>query len=193
MSYKPPHPSPPKTRTASRVMFDFDGPKSSASSRAVSDADLRVRETRRNNHDGGFEEAGHDGADDSDTGEMGERRPPYHRTASGRSAQPLLYRSDEERGRATDSPTTSPVRPTFSRRSTMRSRSPADPQALLETKKKYTYAAFFLGVSLVSFVIQTETAVYIQRDLGWDKAYCMLYVPLPFSSVRTQSNKPLDT
>jgi drug/metabolite transporter (DMT)-like permease len=66
--------------------------------------------------------------------------------------------------------------PLFTRRSTMRSRSP-DTQAKLATRKKYTYAAFFLGLSLVSFVIQTETAVYIQHELGWDKAYCMLYVP----------------
>lgn len=55
----------------------------------------------------------------------------------------------------------------------MRSRSP-DTQAKLATRKKYTYAAFFLGLSLISFVIQTETAVYIQHELHWDKAYCML-------------------
>ena len=40
--------------------------------------------------------------------------------------------------------------------------------------KKYSYAAFFLGLSLVSFVVQTETAGYVKRELGWDKAYCML-------------------
>jgi hypothetical protein len=57
----------------------------------------------------------------------------------------------------------------------MRSRSP-DTQAKLATRKKYTYAAFFLGLSLVSFVVQTETAVYIQHELGWNKAYCMLFV-----------------
>ena len=55
----------------------------------------------------------------------------------------------------------------------MRSRSP-DTQARLATRKKYTYAAFFLGLSLISFVVQTETAVYIQHELGWNKAYCML-------------------
>jgi len=41
-------------------------------------------------------------------------------------------------------------------------------------RKKYTYAAFFLLLSLVSFVIQTETAVYIQQELKWNKAYAML-------------------
>ena len=46
----------------------------------------------------------------------------------------------------------------------------------MANRKKYTYAAFFLFLSLVSFVVQTETAVYIQHELGWNKAYCMLYV-----------------
>ena len=41
-------------------------------------------------------------------------------------------------------------------------------------KKKYAYAAFFLVMSLITFVIQTETASYIQHELKWDKAYAML-------------------
>ncbi len=107
--------------------------------------------------------------------EMGDRRPPLHRPTDGRSHQPLLHKDDEERGRTGyDDSSDLPERPTlFSRRSTMRSRSP-DTQAKLATRKKYTYAAFFLGLSLVSFVIQTETAVYIQHELGWNKAFCML-------------------
>lgn len=44
------------------------------------------------------------------------------------------------------------------------------------TKKKYLYASFFLAVSLVAFVVQTETAKYIQDVLGWKKPYAMLYV-----------------
>ncbi|OBT79617.1 hypothetical protein VF21_01300 [Pseudogymnoascus sp. 05NY08] len=149
--------------------------KSSASSRATSEADLRARENRRGSQSRSFEDSPYDHEDESETDEMGERRPPYNRHKDGRSGQPLLHKSDDERGRARDSPPITPAHTAFSRRSTMRSRSPADAQALLETKKKYTYAAFFLGISLVSFVIQTETAVYIQKDLGWDKAYCMLY------------------
>jgi len=107
---------------------------------------------------------------------MGDRRPPLHKPADRRSQQPLLHKDDEERGRTGyDNPPDPPDRPPlFTRRSTMRSRSP-DTQAKLATRKKYTYAAFFLGLSLVSFVIQTETAVYIQHELGWNKAYCMLY------------------
>ena len=108
--------------------------------------------------------------EDEDT--MVDVRPPMHRPTDGRSGLPLLK---DERGRPSyDSPHGS-ARPAFhSRRSTFRSRSP-DFDAQSATKRKYTYAAFFLGLSLVSFVIQTETAVYIQHDLGWNKAYCMLY------------------
>jgi hypothetical protein len=120
----------------------------------------------------------HDDSSDWDSeDEMGDRRPALHRPTDGRSGQPLLSKDDEDRGRtgynAGDDPEDLQVRPTFSRRSTMRSRSP-DTMAKLATKKKYTYAAFFLGLSLISFVIQTETAVYIQHELHWDKAYCML-------------------
>ena len=104
---------------------------------------------------------------------MASERPPLHRPTDGRSQVPLLK---EERGRPSyDSPNGS-ARPMFvARRSTFRSRSPEfDTQT--ETRRKYTYAAFFLALSLVSFVIQTETAVYIQHELGWNKAYCMLSV-----------------
>ena len=115
-----------------------------------------------------------DDDDDNHKGMGKERRPAYTRPNEGRSHLPLLHKDDEERGRSYDSPATSPNRPPlFTRRSTMRSRSP-DTQAKLATKKKYTYAAFFLGLSLISFVIQTETAVYIQHELKWNKAYCML-------------------
>jgi hypothetical protein len=104
---------------------------------------------------------------------MGDRRPVLHRPTDGRSYQPLLHKDDDERGRAAFSPDPADRPALFTRSSTMRSRSP-DTQAKLATKKKYTYAAFFLGLSLISFVVQTETAVYIQHDLGWNKAYCML-------------------
>lgn len=130
------------------------------------------------------------------------RRPPMLRPTDGRSGTPLLRspshdEEDDERGRTSYggnrrhsplpagsrspssyqplTPTTPPVRPTFSRRSTMRSRSPAT-NARLAARKKYTYATFFLIVSLVSFTVQTELAAYVARDLGWDKAYCMLYL-----------------
>lgn len=62
-----------------------------------------------------------------------------------------------------------------SRRTTLRSRSPAT-NARLAARKKYTYAAIFLIISLVSFCVQTELAAYVQHELGWNKAYCMLYM-----------------
>ncbi|KAK4923419.1 hypothetical protein LTR66_016523, partial [Elasticomyces elasticus] len=45
-----------------------------------------------------------------------------------------------------------------------------------ELKSKYTLAGICLAISLVSFVVQTETAVYIQHELHWNKAYCMLWL-----------------
>ena len=102
-----------------------------------------------------------------------EIRPHFHRPTDGRSSAPLLK---DEGGRVSyDSPNGN-VRPTIvAKKSTFRSRSP-DLEGPKTTKKKYTYAAFFLILSLISFVIQTETAVYIQDELKWKKAYCMLYV-----------------
>ncbi|KAM5352569.1 hypothetical protein ACJ41O_005291 [Fusarium nematophilum] len=129
----------------------------------------------------------------------GLRRPPFHRPTDGRSGTPLLHKEDDdqERGRAgfnqngngrrssresrrsseDDGPYHREMieRPSFSRRSTMRSRSPRAVGAESSTRKKYTYAAFFLVVSLVSFCVQTELSAHIQHDLGWDKAYCMMY------------------
>ncbi|KAK3178532.1 hypothetical protein OEA41_000669 [Lepraria neglecta] len=100
-------------------------------------------------------------------------RPPLHRAPTdGKSHVPLLK---DERGRPSyDSPNGN-ARPAFAaRKSTFRSRSP-DMEGSSAVRKKYTYAAFFLLLSLVSFVIQTETAVYIQHELKWNKAYAMLY------------------
>lgn len=62
----------------------------------------------------------------------------------------------------------------FSSPRRLRERDPHS-DAAKATRKRYTYAACFLLVSLVSFAIQTETAVYIQHNLHWNKAYCMLY------------------
>ncbi|RBR19489.1 hypothetical protein FVER53590_03002 [Fusarium verticillioides] len=127
------------------------------------------------------------------------RRPNYHRHGDGKSGTPLLYKEDDpERGRAGYSPPSdgpkgsrgsskddlpyhpreSMGRPSLSRRSTMRSRSPQTAAAAAEdsTKKRYTYAGFFLIISLIAFCVQTELSAYIQHDLGWDKAYCMMYL-----------------
>ncbi|KAI1129049.1 hypothetical protein F5Y10DRAFT_239096 [Nemania abortiva] len=67
--------------------------------------------------------------------------------------------------------------PLFTRTSTVRSRSPAvDAQARAAARKKYVVAGIFLAVCLVSFVVQTELGRYVQHELGWNKAYCMLYL-----------------
>ena len=83
-------------------------------------------------------------------------------------------------------------RPTYlSRTSTMRSQSPGRVEkAMRETRRTYKWAAFFLVLSLVSFVVQTETAVYIQHELGWSKAYAMLCVFL-MGSGRLSPRRPL--
>ncbi|KAL8777839.1 MAG: hypothetical protein Q9213_007683 [Squamulea squamosa] len=104
---------------------------------------------------------------------MMDTRPPLHRPTDGRSQVPLLK---DERGRLDVSTSNGSARPTFAaRRSTFRSRSP-DMEASAATKKKYLYASFFLLLSLIAFVVQTETASYIQNKLGWHKPYAMLYL-----------------
>lgn len=100
-------------------------------------------------------------------------RPDFQR---GRSGLPLLQKDEDEHdANMSGRLSYSDDRPTFSRRSTMRSRSPRKLAAENAAKKKYTYAAFFLVVSLVTFCIQTELSSHIQHDRGWDKAYCMMY------------------
>ena len=100
-----------------------------------------------------------------------DNRPGVHRPVDVRSQVPLLK---DERGRPSYDAPNGAVRPPYSvKRSTFRSRSPPM-EATSTVRKKYTYAAFFLVLSLISFVIQTETAVYIQHELGWNKAYAML-------------------
>ena len=109
---------------------------------------------------------------DEDDEQMSGSRPKMHRPTEGRSQQPLLNADTLDRP-SYDAPNGS-ARPAFiAGTSTFRSRD-LDLEGKSATRKKYTYAGFFLLLSLVSFTIQTETAVYIQQDLGWQKAYCML-------------------
>jgi hypothetical protein len=81
-----------------------------------------------------------------------------------RDAAPLLGHKADDEGHAGEA---------ISRRSTFHERDPQT-QARYETRKRYTYAGIFLALSLVSFTVQTETAVYIQHELKWEKPYCML-------------------
>lgn len=98
-------------------------------------------------------------------------RLDMRRPTDAQSQLPLLK---DERGRPSyDSPPGSAGPALVARRSNFRSSSP-ELEESSATRTKYTYAAVFLILSLVSFTVQTETAVHIQHDLGWDKAYCML-------------------
>lgn len=105
--------------------------------------------------------------------------PALHPPADGKAEQPLLeneHRRSSGPGfgiaDAEDRPMLHHSRH-HSRRPTIRSISP-ERDAKQATRRKYLIASGFLVLSLVAFVIQTETAVYIQHELGWDKPYCML-------------------
>ncbi|OQD82092.1 hypothetical protein PENANT_c023G04279 [Penicillium antarcticum] len=118
----------------------------------------------------------HDSQDSDD--EMAVNRPPLHRPTDGRSQQPLL--KDGRQGRLSRSSfenDDTEGRPMLhhTRRPTIRSKSP-EHDAAQATRKKYMIASGFLLLSLASFVVQTETASYIQNELGWKKPYCMLYM-----------------
>ena len=119
-----------------------------------------------------IEDSAEDSGDETDY-EMTVTRPPLYR--EGQSNVPLL--KGENRGRQPNDTASDgedrrrPSSPT--RRSTFRSRTP-DYDAKSATRRKYTFAAFFLILSLISFTVQTETAIYIQQELGWNKPYCML-------------------
>lgn len=82
---------------------------------------------------------------------------------------PLLSRADKQSGDYT-----SFARPALTPRSSTFREIDDDATTAAATRKRYTYAAAFLLLSLISFTIQTETAVYIQHNLHWNKAYCML-------------------
>lgn len=128
-------------------------------------------------------------------------RPSMHRPTGPESHEPLLGEDKQSaaRGRQ-DSPNLhgSSRAPLSSRRGTFRSRSPTYAQPEDMVRRKYIYASFFLVLSLVSFVVQTETAVYIQHELKWNKAYCMMYLthgswiflwPIQLLLIRIQKRK----
>ncbi|KAK5460836.1 hypothetical protein LTS15_002899 [Exophiala xenobiotica] len=127
-------------------------------------------------------------------------RPRMHHPTGPQSHVPLLAEdklesANQSRGRP-EGPST---RQSFvSHRSTFRSRSPSYAQPDDVVRRKYIYASFFLVLSLISFVVQTETAVYIQHELHWNKAYCMMYLthgswiflwPVQLAIIRLQKRK----
>ncbi|KAJ6143612.1 Drug/metabolite transporter [Penicillium samsonianum] len=106
-------------------------------------------------------------------------RPSLHRPTNGRSEQPLLKDERHHRSRSRSSfengDTEGQPMLHEARWPTIRSKSP-EHDATRATRKKYLVASGFLLLSLVSFVVQTETASYIQNELHWKKPYCMLYM-----------------
>lgn len=130
-----------------------------------------------------------DDDDDEDITMDDESRASLLKKTTDHDGRPTRY----NHSRPTSPPlqhTTHATRPALSsnsrRSSNFRSRSPgaggldSDPEtqaaAKAAARRKYLYAAFFLVVSLVSFSVQTELAAYVQTHLGWNKAYCMLYL-----------------
>ncbi|KAJ5135437.1 Drug/metabolite transporter [Penicillium bovifimosum] len=115
--------------------------------------------------------------DFSSDDEMAFTRPPLHRPTDGRSQQPLLNDNHHRRSHSNFRSASIEGQPMLhhSRRPTIRSKSP-ERDAALATRKKYIIASGFLLLSLISFVVQTETASYIQNELHWKKPYCMLYL-----------------
>ncbi|CAK4034186.1 related to DUF6 domain [Lecanosticta acicola] len=175
-----PDPDPESSSTAA-ASSDFEHLSQSASRQPSPFAllphpdDYKAREHHDYADDSDFESWG-DGEDQSSSADqqnmpsdLRSDRPSTHRPHTQQS-QPLLsgdkqpeYASPPRNGLTT-------------RRSTrFRERDPEEVENKNDTRKRYTLAGAFLFVSLISFAVQTETAVYIQHDLNWTKPYCMLY------------------
>lgn len=175
----PVHLSPPSSRQHSRTSSPFTlippaGPANAAGRGA--DGGLKNGQEQRlpdpesfsNTADQGFDEWDNEWNEDEDD-MPSDLRPSLDRHDGGRSrsSQPLL--SKDHPGYD------SPPRPQrgASRHSTLHERDP-DLEARNATKRRYMLASIFLVLSLFTFAVQTETAVYITRHLHWEKSYCML-------------------
>ncbi|KZF19623.1 hypothetical protein L228DRAFT_270950 [Xylona heveae TC161] len=168
-----PHRGPTSTRGGQRIEDHLNGAQKKSVSFALNrpgpEPDLDTSYTYV-----ASEEFDHD-HDNLDHDDSAMARPPYHRPGEGRSQLPLLHDADDDpRPNYESSNRANRPRP-LSRSSTFHERDPVA-HAKAEAKKKYVYAAGFLVLSLISFTVQTETAVYIQHTLGWNKAYCMLWL-----------------
>ncbi|TEA21654.1 putative vacuolar membrane protein [Colletotrichum sidae] len=175
-----PSPAPLSATTCDSNISDYIGSGTSSPGRSPGlDQRLAEFDALRSADDDYFDRHYDDQDDDMSDHHQ---RPGLLRNQNSRSGQPLLDDDDDDHearlGYSTRSrgasPLLTPNRPTFSRGSTLRNHSPSTVTA--NARRKYIYAAFFLVLSLVSFVIQTELSAYIQQEMGWDKAYCMLYL-----------------
>merc|ERR1712000_694627 len=48
--------------------------------------------------------------------------------------------------------------------------------SMSQQRSKLLASSVALLVVLISFVVQTENAAYIQKELGWNKPYLLLYM-----------------
>lgn len=174
----PVHLSPPSSRQNSRTSSPFTliqpaGPANAAGQGAVggpNKVEERLPDPQSfDNGEEGFDEWNNEnwdeGEDDDDM--PSDLRPSLDRHNKGRSSQPLLSSKDHP---GYDSP---PRPRPISRHSRLHERDP-DLEARNATKRRYMLASIFLVLSLITFTVQTETAVYITKRLHWEKSYCML-------------------
>ncbi|DAA72806.1 TPA_exp: Uncharacterized protein A8136_5413 [Trichophyton benhamiae CBS 112371] len=153
------------------------------SSNISSSTDIRLRELKPANKsttlfsaDDGHTKSSYTSAEEDSDGDMAIGRPSMQRPGESRSKVPLLKGDSRGRSASIGPASMEEGRPSLSRaRPSFRSKSP-DFGAKNATRKKYIIAAFALFISLISFTVQTQTAVYIQQELGWNKPYCMLYL-----------------
>ncbi|EZF74017.1 hypothetical protein H105_04145 [Trichophyton soudanense CBS 452.61] len=152
------------------------------SSNISSSTDIRLRELKPANKSTTLFSAddhtkpSYTSAEEDSDGDMAIGRPSMQRPGESRSKVPLLKGESRGRSASVGPASMEEGRPSLSRaRPSFRSKSP-DFGANNATRKKYIIAAFALFISLISFTVQTQTAVYIQQELGWNKPYCMLYL-----------------
>ena len=146
--------------------------QNAAKSHSRNDSEIADPETFEDWDDDNFDEQ--DALREESSSSMpSDLRPPFHRPTDGKSGTPLLASGRKENGYAGDSLDGDAPPPLLRRKSTFKEIDPNE-AANSATRRRYIYAAFFLVVSLISFTIQTETAVYIKKHLGWSKSYGML-------------------
>lgn len=178
----PVHLSPPSTRHNSRASSPFSliqsaGPRNVAGHGADGGLEAQSGHQHGLPDPGAFEDHDKelleewDNEWDADEDEMpSDLRPSMDGHGKGRpkSLQPLLSSKDHAGYDSHPRPTRS-----ASRHSRLHERDP-DLDARNATKRRYFLASIFLALSLITFAVQTETAVYITKHLGWKKSYCML-------------------
>ncbi len=126
------------------------------------------RDTSHGERESGEESSSFDLASNTDM--PSDLRPSLEMEHKGSHHQPLL---SSDKSRQSYDSESGPGYSESRRGSRFHERDP-ELDAAKATRKRYTYAGAFLIVSLISFAIQTETAVYVQHNLKWNKAYCML-------------------